>query len=127
MFAADIEWYKFEGASDSEIANLESSTNYELPALYIKLLRFSNGGECSLKVQPFTFVLDSVSDVVCYLQSDSSLFYKDYFIFGGNGAGELLAIQKSTGAIVSIDACNSNLEEIVLVAQSFSDLISLVG
>lgn len=126
MFRENIEWYKSEGATDFELAELQRHVNFELPQAYIELLQFSNGGEGSLKVQPLYFVLDSVENVISYLESEASSAYPGYFIFGGNGGGELLAIQQKTGLVVSIDSCNSNIEEIVFVANSFSEFLELV-
>lgn len=52
MFRENIEWYKSEGASEFEIAKLINLVGFELPHSYIESLRFSNGGEDSLSVQP---------------------------------------------------------------------------
>ncbi len=126
MFRENIEWYKSEGASEFELSKLQKLVKFELPQAYIELLRFSNGGEGSLSVQPLCFVLDSVQTAINYFESEASRALPGYFIFGGNGAGELLAIEQKTGSVVSIDSCNSNVEEIVFVAGSFSDFLELV-
>jgi len=127
MFRENIEWYKSEGASEFEIAKLRNLVNFELPQSYIELLRFSNGGEGSLSVQPLHFVLDSVENAISYFESEASKAFSDYFVFGGNGGGELLAMEKQTGSVVNIDSCNSNTEEIGHVAISFSKFLELVG
>jgi len=126
MFRENIEWYKSEGASDFELAKLQKLVKFELPQAYIELLRFSNGGEGSLSVQPLYFVLDSVQSAISYFESEASKALPGYFIFGGNGGGELLAIEQKTGSVVSIDSCNFNVEEIVIVASSFSKFLELV-
>ena len=126
MFRENIEWYKSEGANDFELAKLQKIVNFELPQAYIELLRFSNGGEGSLRVQPFYFVLDSVQNAVSYYESEASKTLPEYFIFGSNAGGELLAIKQSAGSIVSIDSCNSNIEEIVCIASSFSEFLEFV-
>ena len=126
MFRENIEWYKSKGADDSEINQLQNSINFELPEAYIELLRFSNGGEASLSVQPLYFVLDSIQDALSYFESEASKAFLGYFIFGGNGGSELLAIEQQTGAVVCIDSCNSNIEEIIRIAGTFNEFLSYV-
>ncbi|MES2826373.1 MAG: SMI1/KNR4 family protein [Pseudomonadota bacterium] len=127
MFRENVQWYKSEGASEFEITKLRILVNFELPQAYIELLRFSNGGEGSLNVQPLYFVLDSVENAISYFESEASKVFSSYFVFGGNGGGEFLAIEKQTGAVVSINSCNSNTEEVGRVARSFSKFLELVG
>lgn len=126
MFHENIEWYKSKGADDSEINQLQSAINFELPEAYINLLRFSNGGEASLRVQPLYFVLDSIQDALSYFESDASKAFSGYFIFGGNGGGELLAIEQQTSAVVCIDSCNSNTEEVIRIASTFDEFLSYI-
>ena len=129
MIEENKDWYKFEGATDGEINQLINAVDFELPQKYLELLRFSNGGEGPLLVQPFNFVLDSINDAISMLSVEHyQISSPDHFIFGGNGGGELIAINVKTGESVSIDATNANLEEgSLLVAKCFEDFVKYIG
>lgn len=91
MFISNSDWYGFPGAKESEIEKLVQAVDIDLPAEYLDLLRFSDGGETEIAVQPWNFVLDDVQSVLKFHKND---FFPGYFIFGGNGGGELFAIDK---------------------------------
>jgi hypothetical protein len=103
-----------------------------LPTEYLQLLTFSNGGEGPLAVQPWNFCLDSAEEAAKYwCERTFEEFFPGFFVFGGNGAGELLALDLRGSApwpVVAIDSGNCDLGESVLrVAQDFGTFLSLVG
>jgi len=54
--------------------------------------------------------------------------FPGYFVFGGSGGGEYIAVEIDTGKIVALDSTNNNLEESVLViASTFSEFLGLIG
>ncbi|HVI77884.1 MAG TPA: hypothetical protein VM715_06915 [Candidatus Acidoferrum sp.] len=58
------EWQAKAPASEVEIALLESQARADLPAEYLELLRFSNGGEGPLALPPLWFQLYAVKDCI---------------------------------------------------------------
>lgn len=103
-----------------------------LPSEYLRLLAFSNGGEGPLAVQPWNFCLDSAEEAAKYRRERTfEEFFPGFFVFGGNGAGELLALDMRAPApwpVVAIDSCNCDLgESLMTVAENFSTFLALVG
>ena len=129
MIGENKEWYKFDGATDDELSSLVNHVDFELPQKYLELLKFSNGGEGPLSVQPFNFVLDNIEDTISMFSSEHYRnLYHGYFIFGGNGAGELMALKIRTGEIISFDSTNSDLEEASLfVSKCFDEFVNYIG
>jgi len=129
MIEGHKDWYKCEGASQGEIEALKSTVSFDLPVQYIDLLKYSNVGEGPLPVEPFNFVLDSVEQATDpeFLKSYKENF-PGYFVFGGNGGGEFIALEINTGRIVALDSTNIILTESVLhVAACFREFIKLIG
>jgi SMI1 / KNR4 family (SUKH-1) len=132
MIPSNRKWSQREPASVEAIAGLNAVANVPLPTEYLQLLAFSNGGEGPLAVQPWNFCLDSAEEATKY-QSERTFeeFFPGFFVFGGNGAGELLALDLRGAApwpVVAIDSTNCDLSESVLrVAKDFGVFLSLVG
>lgn len=85
-----------------------------------------------LAVSPWNFCLDSAEETAKYQRERTfEEFFPGFFVFGGNGAGELLALDMRAPApwpVVAIDSCNGDLSESVLrVAENFGAFLSLVG
>jgi len=126
----DVEsWYKLDGATDDEINLLRNSISFKLPDLLLTFLKFSNGGEGELSVQPYNFVLDSINEII---ETNSSGEIKDnypnFMIIGGDGGGEYIALDVVTNEIVSLDMCNSDIAESrVVVASTIEQFFSLCG
>ncbi|MBL4898840.1 MAG: SMI1/KNR4 family protein [Colwellia sp.] len=129
MISKDKDWNKEVGATEDEMDELKRSVSFSLPDEYLDLLRFSNGGEGPLLVQPWHFVLDNVSDVLePSIRSNYEEFFPGYFVFGGNGGGELVAIEIETEKVVSIDGTNTDLKESVMpISDTFPEFLEMVG
>ncbi|QET05025.1 SMI1/KNR4 family protein [Cupriavidus pauculus] len=132
MISETRTWFKAEGATTEAIAALRSASPIGVPERYYELLAFSNGGEGPLPVQPHNFCLDTAEMAAASARDGSHQeFFAKFFVFGGNGAGELIAFDTRADApwpIVAIDMTNINLEEsVMLVASEFEEFVAMIG
>ena len=132
MISSDRQWFKQEAASAEALAKLKKAAGVELPAEYIELLAYSNGGEGPLSVSPFTLCLDSVESAISYKESKTyTKFFPGFFVFGSNGGGSLLAFDLRGSIpwpVVAIDDTNIDLDESVgFVADDFCSFLAYVG
>ena len=86
-------WVCQPGASDGEIARLMAAAPWPVPDGLVDLLRYSNGGEGDLALEPRWFVLDGV-DAIAESFDDAHLKeqFDGFFFFGGNGGLERIAL-----------------------------------
>ncbi|WP_454688511.1 SMI1/KNR4 family protein [Achromobacter aloeverae] len=132
MISETRDWFKADGATTDVISALRSVSPAAVPARYYELLAFSNGGEGPLPVQPFNFCLDTAEEVAASARDGRyKEFFADFFVFGGNGGGELIAFDMRVDApwpIVAIDMTNIDLEESVAsVAPDFEKFVEMIG
>jgi len=132
MITAGLEWFQKQPASPKAIADLRAELSVDLPQEYFDLLAFSNGGEGPLSVSPYTFCLDSAEEALDYNKTNSLHdHFPGLFIFGGNGAGELIAFDiraLKPWPIVAFDSANTDLtESVVPIAKDFAGFLSLAG
>ena len=125
------EWYRSPGASETALNALRAVAPQVLADEYYQLLRWSNGGEGPLPVSPFNFVLDAVEVALDSLQiSYYAQSAPDMFVFGSNGAGELVAFDLRADSppwpVVCFDAIAPQ-ESVERIAENFTAFISLVG
>lgn len=84
--AAD--WYRQAPAPEEAIQALIRDTGLDFPEEYLGLLRYSNGGEGELAVDPLWFVIFPVQDVVERNQGlQIAKWLPGYFAFGSSGGG----------------------------------------
>ncbi|SRR5258706_9100575 len=134
MIPSDRDWFQKcnSGASFDSIEKLRSLADIELPTEYYELLAFSNGGEGSLSVKPGWFVLDTAEETASNKSNRTfEEFFPDFFVFGGNGGGELIAFDlrgAKPWPIVMIDMTNIDLNEsVVRIADNFSVFLETLG
>src|SRR5947208_12020655 len=84
------EWDANPPASEVEIALLESRARANLPAEYLELLRFSNGGEGPLALPPLWFQLYAVKDCIdlCHANQHVLQNFPTLMFFSSNGGLE---------------------------------------
>lgn len=128
----DRECRRTEPAADGAIEALERIAPIELPEELLQLLRYSNGGEGPIPVQPWWFVLDSAEQIAATARLGTlTEFFPSLFVFGGNGGGEAFALDwrdPEISPVVCFDMTNIDLEEsIMLVAPDFSAFVTLLG
>lgn len=126
------EWRRVGGASPAAIEHLKAIAPVALPASYLSLLAFSNGGEGPLAVQPYWLCLHPAEEVVHIEQSGIlSEYFPKLFVIGDNGAGEAVALdlrQTEPYPLVAFDMTNIDLSEsIMTIAASFDAAMELIG
>jgi hypothetical protein len=116
----------------SSLDRLRRAAGAELPAEYLAFLAFSDGGEGQLGIEPGYVVIDSASDAAFQKEKKTfEEFFPGFFMFGGNGAGGLLAFDVRGSIpwpVVMIDMTNIELKEsVVKIADGFSSLLQHIG
>jgi hypothetical protein len=126
------EWFKNEGASEDAISRLSTVAPFQLPPSYLALLRYSNGGEGPLPVDPWNFCLDT-AELAADTEQNGRLkeFFPNLFIVGTSGGGDGIALDASKPAprpVVQFDMTNCNLSESVhQLAPDFDAFLELIG
>jgi hypothetical protein len=98
-----------------------------LPISYLALLSRGNGGETPLSVSPYNFCLDSAESALDYWNSGTYTL-KNVFIFGGNGGGEVLAMDmrlQQPWPIICFDPIDPD-GSTERVANDFASFLSLI-
>jgi hypothetical protein len=126
------EWFKTEGASEEAISRLSAAAPIALPTTYLMLLRYSNGGEGPLPIDPWNFCLDT-AEAAADTEENGRLkeFFPNFFVLGTSGGGEAVALDANLPAphpVVQFDMTNCNLAESVRsLAPDFDSFLKLVG
>ncbi|HET6941115.1 MAG TPA: SMI1/KNR4 family protein [Sphingomicrobium sp.] len=126
------EWFKNEGASEEAISRLSAVAPIPLPASYLTLLQYSNGGEGPLPIDPWNFCLDT-AEMAADTEQNGKLkeFFPNLFVVGTSGGGEAIALDANVAPphpVVQFDMTNCNLAESVhRLAPDFESFLDLVG
>ena len=92
-------WTRHPPATEEAVQALMANCDFALPVEYLFFLRFSNGGEGFLCIEPWYFRLCPAEEVVAYNQGyHVEEFLPGWFAIGSNGGGEMLAIRKRDGS-----------------------------
>src|SRR5687767_4828563 len=92
-------WERRPPATEDAIEALTAACGFKLPAEYLSFLRYSNGGEGLLCIEPWYFQLLSAEEVIEYNHGyNVEEFLPGWFAIGSNGGGEMLAIRKRDGS-----------------------------
>jgi hypothetical protein len=123
-------WTPAPPAGEEDILRLVQFFKVRLPAEYLDLLRFSNGGSGTLALPPLRLDLFSIDEVI---EKSADEFYGDEFpdfiFLGGNGGLELIAFDLSRGEprpVVMVDPI-AGAESAVEIAPSMAQLIEAMG
>jgi hypothetical protein len=111
------EWFKNEGASEEAVSRLSAVAPLPLPASYLRLLRYINGGEGPLPVEPWSFCLDT-AELAADTEQIGAMkeFFPNLFVIGTSGGGDAIALDASAPAphpVVQFDMTTCNLAESV--------------
>ena len=124
-------WDRVPPADESAIQALVEQSGVELPPDYLEFLRFSNGGDGHLGVEPGWFQIWSIEEV---LETNSDLELPEelpgFFGFGGNGGGELFAFDMrgpQPWPIVMIPRTPLEAEFAVKIADDFLAFADAMG
>jgi hypothetical protein len=92
-------WTRRPPASEAAIRALVASCDFRLPDEYLSFLRYSNGGEGSLCLEPWWFRICPAEEVLAYNQGYSvEEFLPGFFAIGSSGGGEMLVLRKRDGS-----------------------------
>ena len=92
-------WSRRQPAAEESIQSLTASCDFALPEEYLSFLRYSNGGEGSLCIEPWYFQLCPAEEVGAYNSGyNVGKFLPGYLAIGSNDGGEMLAIRKRDGS-----------------------------
>lgn len=125
------QWDRFPPADEDAVAELVAAAGSELPEDYLACLRFSNGGEGELAIEPGWFQLWPAEEVIA-LNEDYEIEQNapGYFGFGSSGGGELLAFDTRGGQpwkVVMIPFIPMTGGEAIVIASDFTAFIKAMG
>lgn len=125
------EWDRESPANSDALDVLIAEADIELPDDYLELLRYSNGGEGNLAVEPGWFQLWPAERVVEFNNGYKvNEFVPGFFGFGTSGGGEMLAFDTREGKpyrVVMIPFIPMKEEYAKLVTQKFEAFVIAMG
>ena len=127
----DAKWDRQQPAPPEAIQKLVQNAGKELPEAYLALLRYSDGGDGMLSIQPGWLQLWS-STVVIENNKDYEIeeYIPGFFGFGSSGGGELLAFDTRNGQpwkVVIIPFVPMSIDLAIVIAQDFEEFIRAIG
>jgi hypothetical protein len=125
-------WKQELPAKTNEITKLIKQVKNNLPKEYIELLKFSNGGEGELQIEPGWFQLWKANEVINKNKVyEIDKYLPGYFGFGSSGGGELLAIKTTSSgkqkSVVMVPFIPMEEKEAIVIADSFAQFIASIG
>lgn len=92
---ATAQWTRRPPATEAAIHALTENCGFALPEEYLSFLRYSNGGEGRMVIEPWYFQLCSAEEVIAYNQDyNVPTYLPGWFAIGSDGNGFILAIRK---------------------------------
>jgi hypothetical protein len=127
--AAD--WSRQAPGPEEAIQALITETGLDFPEEYLGLLRYSNGGEGELAVEPWWFVIDPVEDVVERNKDlEIARDLPGYFRFGSSGGGDSLLFntrESRPWKVYCVDDVGMEEEYVKESAPNFGAFIRAMG
>ena len=125
------DWRRKTGAPADILQQLKKAAPAALPASYVDLLSFSDGGEGPLPLNPLWLQLDSAQAVIegICTRNHGRVDLEGFLIFGSNGGGEYLAFDLGRGypwPIVTMHMI-AGPESAQVVAPDFDSIVELIG
>jgi hypothetical protein len=124
------EWTPKPSADEDEIAELQELARFELPAEYIELLRYCDGGYGELGAPPLLFQMDSIAESVEHNEMwRKEGQYNGFWFIGGNGGLESIGFDLRSGPpwpLVMID-CIAGEESAERIANDMADFVEKIG
>jgi hypothetical protein len=116
-------------AKSGAIERLRMWTPFALPADYFELLRVTDGGEGPLAIDPGWFQLWRTEEIPEHYRGYATAeYFPEYLGFGSSGGGVMLAFKEGAGAkVFGIDFCNSDPNDIWVIADDFQTFVSSMG
>lgn len=117
-----------EKASEAELGKVLPQLPSNLPKYYIDFLKKHNGAIGDLPVQPYYFQLWKIDEIVINNKGyEIHEYLPNYFGIGGNGGGELIALQMQSQKIFTIPFIPMEEQNALLLAESFEEFEKIMG
>ncbi len=124
-------WERCQPASEEAIATLTADCDFALPDDYLSFLRYSNGGEGVLSIEPGYFQLWTAEELVEHNQGyQVDVFAPSFFAIGSSGGGEMLAIRKQDGSpcpVYMIPFIGMDESDAIQIARDFATFAMALG
>jgi hypothetical protein len=125
------DWVGPAGACPEALDELRKSAPRRIPGEYFALLSSRDGGEGPLPVQPYNCCLDDVATLLANLEDawHQGWLNQRLFVVGGNGGGELIALDLRTPGevpVVSVDMV-AGLDSVRTIADSWARFAEMLG
>lgn len=116
-------------ASAAELKELDRLTEGRLPREYLDILSVSNGLETDIPIMPYGVILDTAKVVIDGINGSGYEVPSGLITIGTSGGGELIVLdmRRDPPWVASIPAMCGDLEDLYLLAYSFSDFVSMLG
>jgi len=123
-------WDRRPPAPPRQVAKLQSSLPFALPADYLDFLLYSNGAYGEIPVKPYWCIIFTVNEVL-----DENIGHEinerlpGYFAFASSGNGELLTFKTAEfpNPVYSFAISNLDAHAECFVAANILDLICMLG
>lgn len=124
-------WRRAPPASEAAIQKLLVDCGLNLPRAYLDHLRWSNGGEGDLALEPGWVCFWSTEEVVeSNIDYEVAEYLPGFFGFGSNGGGELLAFKVEASEpwpIYMVPFVPMEKEAAYIIAKNFEEFSAAVG
>ena len=124
-------WMRSQPASDKAIRALIAKCDFPLPEEFLSFLRYSNGGEGPLCIEPWWFRIDPAEQVI---ENNNGYSVEEsvpgHFMIGSSGGGEMFVIRKQDGSpcpVYMVPFIPMRESERLLVARDFEAFAMAFG
>ena len=117
-----------EKPSEADLEKFLPQLPLNLPDSYINFLKKYNGANGDLPIQPFYFQLWQIDELIQANQEvEIQEHIPNYFGIGGNGSGELIAINLENQKIFAIPFIGMEEKDAWLLAERFEEFEKIIG
>jgi hypothetical protein len=124
-------WDQAEPATEADLHNIQLRFGARVPKDYLDFLRISNGGEGSLPVQPWWFVIWAAETIIeRWIAYEMEEYIPGYLAFGSNGGGEAFVFNLNAATperVYIMPFIGMEPGQEILVASSFKEFVRLFG